>query len=447
AAELRRLEAIVADEFRRLGITFTVYSENEGIERTWPMDLFPRLIGAAEWRHIERGLAQRVTALNRFLEDLYVGEQAVVADGVIPGWLVTSSPGFERSASGILVPFGAHCMIAGIDLVRGADGDYAVLEDNLRNPSGISYVIENRAAMAKAFPNLFADHTVQPVEQYGRLLRSTLESVAPPTVSDRPTIVILTPGVHNSAYFEHAFLARSMGVELVEGQDLVVDDQVVYARTIGGLLPVDVIYRRIDDAFLDPIAFRTDSALGVPGLLGAVRAGAVTICNAIGNGVADDKAIYPYVPALIRYYLDEEPVIPNVATYVMWDDDQRADVLGRLDELVVKPVAESGGYGIVIGPHATEAELDAARAGIEADPRKWIVQDVVDLSSLASLSDDHLEPRHLDLRPFVLTGEKTRVFPGGLTRVAMRRGSLIVNSSQGGGSKDTWVLANGQGDR
>lgn len=444
--EARRLEAAVAAEFRRQGITFTVYADDTGIERTWPMDLFPRIIEAAEWRTLERGLAQRVTALNRFLDDLYVGEQAALEDGVVPRWLVTSSTGFDRHAFGIDVPFGARCMIAGIDIVRGDDGNFAVLEDNLRNPSGISYVVENRAAMAKAFPRLFADHTVQPVDQYGQLLRSTLEEVAPPAAGDDPNIVILTPGVHNSAYFEHAFLARAMGAELVEGRDLVVDDQVVYARTVGGLSPVDVIYRRIDDDFLDPVSFRPDSTLGVPGLLSAARAGTVTVCNAIGNGVADDKAVYPYVPDLIRYYLSEEPLLANVQTYVMWDDDQREHALDRLDQLVIKPVAESGGYGIVIGPHASDAELAAARVDIESDHRNWIVQELVQLSTLPALTDDGLAPRHLDLRPFILTGEHTRVFPGGLTRVAMREGSLIVNSSQGGGSKDTWVLADEEPD-
>ena len=441
ADELRRVERMVADEFRRLGITFTVYGDEEGIERTWPMDLFPRLIAAAEWRDLERGLEQRVTALNRFLADVYSGSCSAVAAGVVPQWLLTSSKGFERNAFGIDVPHGAHCMIAGIDLVRGADGSYAVLEDNLRNPSGISYVLENRAALSKAFPALFDDHIVQPVEQYGRMLRSTLESVAPPASREEPTIVVLTPGVYNSAYYEHAFLARAMGVELVEGRDLVVDDQAVYVRTIGGLIPVDVIYRRIDDTFLDPVAFRPDSTLGVPGLLSAARAGTVTICNAIGNGVADDKAVYPYVPALIEFYLGESPLIENVPTYVMWDEEQQRSVLDRLDELVVKPVAESGGYGIVIGPHATKAELSEARAAILDDPRNWIVQDLVQLSTLPSLAGDALDPRHLDLRPFVLTGDRTQVFPGGLTRVAMKKGSLVVNSSQGGGSKDTWVLA------
>jgi uncharacterized circularly permuted ATP-grasp superfamily protein len=295
--------------------------------------------------------------------------------------------------------------------------------------------------MAKAFPTLFADYTVRPVEQYGQLLRATLEDVAPPSSGDHPNIVILTPGVYNSAYFEHAFLARAMGVELVEGRDLVVDDQVVYARTVGGLSPVDVIYRRIDDAFLDPVSFRPDSTLGVPGLLSAARAGTVTLCNSLGNGVADDKALYPYVPDLIRYYQSEEPLLANVPTYVMWDDEQRESCLERLDELVVKPVAESGGYGIIIGPQASDRELAQARANIEADHRNWVVQELVELSTLPALAGEELAPRHLDLRPFVLTGERTRVFPGGLTRVAMREGSMIVNSSQGGGSKDTWILA------
>lgn len=440
AAELQRLEKLVAGEFRRQGITFTVYSEEAGTERIWPMDLFPRLIAAAEWDELARGLSQRVAALNCFLADFYNGDGEALADGVLPRWLVVSSQGFERNAVGIRVPHNAHCNIAGIDVVRGADGGYQVLEDNLRNPSGISYVVENRAAMAKVCAWLFDDHAVQPTEQYGTMLRSTLESMAPDG-RDSPHIVVLTPGIYNSAYFEHAFLARSMGVELVEGRDLVVDDHTVYSRTIEGLVRVDVVYRRIDDDFLDPVSFNPDSALGIPGLLSALRAGNVTVCNALGNGVVDDKAVYPYVPDLIRYYLGAEPIIDNVKTYTMWDPDQRAEALGRLDELVAKPVGESGGYGVLIGPHAGEQELDEARATIEAAPRDWIVQELVQLSTLPACADDRLEPRHLDLRPFVLTGERTEVFPGGLTRVAMRRGSLIVNSSQGGGSKDTWVLA------
>ncbi len=442
AAELRRRERIIEEEFRRQGITFTVYGDSQGTERTWPMDLFPRLISASEWREIERGLAQRVTALNKFLADVYTGEGAAMADGVVPAWLVRSSEGFERSAFGVSVPHDAHCVIAGIDLVRDAQGQYRVLEDNLRNPSGISYVIENRTAMTRAFPRVWEDHTVEPVGQYGRMLRTALESVAPAGASEQPLIVILTPGIYNSAYFEHAFLAREMGVELVEGPDLVVDEHVVYLRTIEGLVPVDVIYRRIDDAFLDPVSFRPDSSLGVPGLLGAMRAGAVTVCNAVGNGVADDKAIHPYVTDLIEYYLAEQAILPNVETYVMWEPDQRKAAFERLDELVIKPVGASGGYGILIGRNATDAELASAKEQITADPRNWVVQEVVELSTLASLCDDTLQPRHLDLRPFVITGDRTQVFPGGLTRVAMRQGSLIVNSSQGGGSKDTWVLAN-----
>ena len=438
--EIKRLERLVAEEFRRQGITFTVYSDQEGTERIWPMDLFPRLIAAAEWDELARGLSQRVAALNCFLADLYNGGGEALADGVVPRWLVMSSRGFERNAIGIAVPHRAHCNVAGIDVVRDADGRYRVLEDNLRSPSGISYVIENRAAMAKACSWLFYDHAVQPTEQYGQMLRATLESMAPGGESD-PHIVVLTPGIFNSAYFEHAFLARSMGVELVEGRDLVVDDHKVFTRTIEGLVKVDVIYRRIDDDFLDPVAFRPDSTLGVPGLLSALRAGTVAVCNALGNGVVDDKGVYPYVPELIRYYLGAEPIIDNVTTYMMWDPDQRHEALGRLDELVAKPVGESGGYGVLIGPHATERQLDEARNKIEAEPRNWIVQELVQLSTLPSVAESRLEPRHLDLRPFVLTGERTEIFPGGLTRVAMRRGSLIVNSSQGGGSKDTWVLA------
>lgn len=439
-AELKRLQGVVEDTFRRQGITFTVYGDDEGTERAWPMDLMPRLVAAAEWRDLANGLAQRVTALNRFLTDVYSGQQEAIGAGVVPGWLVTSSDGFERNAFGLAVPFGSHCTIAGIDVVRGADGAYMVLEDNLRNPSGISYVVENRAAMVKALPQLFVDYAVQPVDHYARMLRETLESMAPPAAGDTPMIVVHTPGIFNSAYFEHAFLARAMGVELVEGQDLVVDEHVVYARTIEGLVPVDVIYRRIDDAFLDPVSFSGDTTLGVAGLLGALRAGSVTVCNAIGNGVADDKAIYPYVPSLIRYYLDEEPLLAQVPTYVMWDDDQRAEALARLGDLVAKPVAGSGGYGVMIGPEAAPEQLAETAQAIADDPRGWIVQDVVNLSSLACVDGDAAEPRHLDLRPFILSGEKVEVFPGGLTRVSASRNSLIVNSSQGGGSKDTWVL-------
>jgi uncharacterized circularly permuted ATP-grasp superfamily protein len=427
--------------FRQAGITFTVYGEGEGIERTFPMDLVPRIIPVNEWATIEEGLVQRVTALNRFLDDLYVGEQAALRDGVVPRWLVASSAGFERQAFGIPVPHGARCLVSGIDLVRDAEGTYRVLEDNLRNPSGISYVLENRAAMTRVLPGIFADHRVRPVDHYGASLLAALRHAAPPSAGDDPTVVVLTPGVFNSAYFEHAFLARQMGVELVEGRDLVVDDHVVSMRTTHGLARVDVVYRRIDDPFLDPVVFRSDSVLGVPGLLAAVRAGNVSITNAVGNGVADDKAVYAFVPDMIRFYLGAEPILPNVETYLLWDADQRAAVLERLDELVVKPVAESGGYGMLIGPSASDAEIASMAARIEADPRGYIAQEVVPLSRHPTLVDDRLEGRHIDFRPFVLCGSKTEVIPGGLTRVALRAGSLVVNSSQGGGSKDTWVLA------
>ncbi|MEQ8716727.1 MAG: circularly permuted type 2 ATP-grasp protein [Acidimicrobiales bacterium] len=439
-AELGRRSRSRDDFFRTQGITFTVYGEQSGIERTWPMDLIPRIITASEWDVLERGLAQRVTALNRFLEDLYVGEQAAVNDGIVPRWLVMSSDGFRREAMGLAAPLGARCLVSGVDIVRDGAGEFRVLEDNVRNPSGISYVLENRAVMTKVIPGVFARHDVRPVDDYGRMLLDSLRSVAPPSAGDSPTVVVLTPGVYNSAYFEHAFLAQQMGVQLVEGRDLIVDDHVVAMRTTSGLERVDVVYRRIDDEFLDPVVFEKSSMLGVPGIMSAARAGNVTLANAVGNGVADDKAVYPFVPDLIRYYLDEEPVIANVDTYLLWDEDQREAVLARLDELVVKPVAESGGYGIVIGPQASDAELAKAAADITADPRNWIAQEVVSLSRSPTLVDGGCAGRHLDLRPFILTGDKVEVVPGGLTRVALPEGSLVVNSSQGGGSKDTWVL-------
>jgi uncharacterized circularly permuted ATP-grasp superfamily protein len=455
AALVARLEQFSSDDligrarlrdaaFRNQGITFTVYDEGEGIERTFPMDLLPRIVPADEWAHIEAGLIQRVSALNAFLDDLYIGERAALHDRVVPTWLVESSDGFCREAFGVPMPLGARCLVSGVDLVRDVDGTYRVLEDNLRNPSGISYVIQNRVAMTQVLPTVFADQQVRSVDHYGRSLLNALARAAPPGAGDRPTVVVLTPGVFNAAYFEHVFLASQMGVELVEGRDLVVDDHVVSMRTTRGLQRVDVIYRRIDDDFLDPVVFRPDSTLGVPGLMAAARAGNVTIANAVGNGVADDKAVYAFVPDLIRYYLGEDPILPNVETYLLWDEEQRRDALDRIDELVVKPVAEAGGYGIVIGPAASEAELDACRRCVEADPRGYIAQEVVGLSRHPSLVDDHLEGRHIDLRPFILSGERIEVIPGGLTRVAMRRGSLVVNSSQGGGSKDTWVLAEGE---
>jgi uncharacterized circularly permuted ATP-grasp superfamily protein len=444
--DLERRERIRDGIFRTQGITFTVYGDtasgrgDDGIERTFPMDLLPRIIPADEWDVIERGVTQRVTALNRFLDDLYTGEQAAVHDGVVPRWLVQTADGFAREAFGIPVPHAARCLVSGVDLVRDRDGTYRVLEDNLRNPSGISYVLENRAAMTRVLPVAFAAQRVRPVDHYGPMLLRALREVAPPAAGEHPTAVVLTPGVYNSAYFEHAFLARQMGIELVEGRDLVVDEHVVYMRTTRGLTRVDVIYRRIDDDFLDPVVFRPDSALGVPGLLSAARAGNVTIANAVGNGVADDKAVYAFVPDLIRFYLGEEPILPNVDTYLLWEPEQRRAVLDRLDELVVKPVAASGGYGLVIGPHATDEQLARCRERIAADPRGYIAQEVVSLSRHPTLIDDRIEGRHIDLRPFAIAGETVEVVPGGLTRVALERGSLVVNSSQGGGSKDTWVL-------
>ena len=439
-ADLAERAAIVDETFRNLGITFAVYGEEEGIERTWPMDLVPRIIPVDEWRTIEQGLIQRIRALNAFLEDLYVGERTVFRDEVIPSWLVTSASGFIRGAHGIQVAGGVRCVVSGIDLVRDVDGTYRILEDNLRVPSGVSYVLENRAAMRRAFPVVFSRYAVRGVDNYGAVLLRALRDLAPRGVGE-PTVVVLTPGVFNSAYFEHTFLARNMGVELVEGRDLVVDDHKLFMHTTRGLEPVHVVYRRIDDEFLDPVAFDRSSMLGVPGLMGAVAAGNVTLANAIGNGAADDKGVYPFVPAFIRHYLGEEPILQNVDTYLLWDDEQRRSVLGRLDELVVKPVAEAGGKGIVIGPKASGAELDRVRAEIEADPRNFVAQEVVNLSTHPTFIDGGLHPRHLDLRPFVVAGSSIEVVPGGLTRVALPEGSLIVNSSQGGGSKDTWVLA------
>lgn len=431
--------AMLDSIFRTLGITFAVSGDDEGLDRTWPMDLVPRIIPAGEWASLEAGLVQRVSALNRFLDDLYVGEMEAVKDGIVPRWVVETAEGYVREAHGIPAPQGSRCVVAGIDIVRDEDGDYRVLEDNLRVPSGISYVLENRVAMTRVLPVAFSQHAIRPVDHYGASLHHALCAIAPPRADD-PTVVVLTPGVANSAYFEHAFLARQMGVELVEGRDLLVDDRHVYMRTTRGLQRVDVVYRRISDEFLDPVVFRQDSLLGVPGLLGAARAGNVTIANAIGNGAADDKGVYPFVPDLVRYYLGEEPLLGNVTTYLPWEPDQLAMILDRLDRLVIKPVAEAGGYGIVIGTRADDATLARTGEAVQANPRGYVAQEIVNLSTHPTFIESRLEPRHIDLRPFVLTGERIEVIPGGLTRVALRKGSLIVNSSQGGGSKDTWVL-------
>jgi len=422
------------------GITFSL----SGQERPFPLDLVPRVIAAAEWSKLERGIAQRVLALERFLDDVY-GDQEILRDRVIPRRLVTSCEHYHRDAAGIRPPNGVRIHVAGIDLVRDAAGVFRVLEDNLRSPSGVSYVMENRRVMTRVFPNLFGTHRVRSVDDYpSHLLRALRNAAATNTATNTsdPTVVVLTPGPFNSAYFEHSLLARQMGVELVEGPDLVCRDNVVYMRTTEGERQVDVIYRRIDDEYLDPMHFRPDSILGVAGLLNAARAGNVVISSAVGNGVGDDKLVYTYVPTIIEYYLGEKPLLANVDTLRCWLDDECAEVLDRAAELVIKPVEGSGGYGIVFGPHASERELATIRRKISADPRGWIAQPVVQLSTVPTKVGDTLAPRHVDLRPFAVNdGEKVWVLPGGLTRVALTEGSLVVNSSQGGGSKDTWVLA------
>jgi uncharacterized circularly permuted ATP-grasp superfamily protein/uncharacterized alpha-E superfamily protein len=429
-----------------MGITFNVYGEAEGTERIFPYDLVPRVVEGAEWTRIEAGLKQRIRALNAFLSDVY-GPQRALADGVIPREVVESSNGYLPQCQGLEPPGGVWIHVTGTDLVRGADGTFYVLEDNLRCPSGVSYVLANRAIMKRVYPRAFSASQVQPVDVYPARLLATLQQVAPEGVS-APTIVVLTPGIHNSAYYEHAFLAQAMGVELVEGQDLVVEGQAVHMRTTAGLKRVDVIYRRIDDAFLDPKAFHPDSLLGVPGLMEVYRRGGVSLANAPGTGVADDKVVYAYVPRLIRYYLGEDPLLPNVPTYLCREDEARAEVLDRLDELVVKDANGAGGYGMLIGPSSTPEERAAFAKRIEARPRDYIAQPVIQLSRVPTLVDEErLEGRHVDLRPYILYGDDVYVLPGGLTRVALRKGSLVVNSSQGGGSKDTWVLRDeGEGE-
>ncbi|MEW6280361.1 MAG: circularly permuted type 2 ATP-grasp protein [Candidatus Eremiobacterota bacterium] len=436
--ELRRRQQAADLSFLHQGITFTVYGREEGTERIFPYDLLPRIITSADWEVLERGLTQRLVALNLFLRDIY-HKGAIFRDKAVPRDLVFSCRHYRKEMRGVVVPRDVYVSVAGTDLVRLADGKFAVLEDNLRVPSGVSYMLANRQVMKWVFPTLFRNVGVRPVDHYGQVLLSTLRALAPQGVRE-PTIVLLTPGVYNSAYFEHTFLARQMGVQLVEGRDLLVHDNLVYMRTVAGLKRVDVIYRRIDDDFIDPLVFRPDSALGVPGLFNAYRAGNVTLSNAIGTGVADDKAIYAYVPAIIRYYLKEEPVLDNVETYLLTDDKARRHVLDNLDKLVVKAVGESGGYDMLIGPHSTAHEREEFRRRIEARPRNYIAQPTLDLSRAPCFIEGMVEPRHVDLRPYVLYGDRVNIVPGGLTRVALRRGSLVVNSSQGGGSKDTWVL-------
>ena len=423
---------------RALGVTFTVYSDGAAIDRILPFDAIPRVISAEEWRHIERGVIQRVTALNLLLDDLY-HQQMILRDGVLPADLVFDNPHFRPLMRGLAVPHKAYVNICGTDIVRGDDGVFRVLEDNARTPSGVSYVIENRNLMQRAFPDLFDGVGLRGVDGYGLKLVAALREIAPAR-NGEPRIVLLSPGTYNSAYFEHVFLARDMGVPLVEGRDLVVDDERVHMRTIDGLARVDVIYRRINDDFLDPDAFHPDSMLGVPGLMRAYFAGNVALANAVGTGVADDKAVYAYMSRIIRYYLSEDPVLPNVETHICREPEALRYTLDNLDRLVVKPVGEAGGYGVTIGPKASRAELAECRAKLLADPANYISQPCINLSVAPTLCDGRILPRHVDLRPFAITGKQTWVLPGGLTRVALREGSLIVNSSQGGGSKDTWVL-------
>ncbi|MAQ17178.1 MAG: hypothetical protein CMN30_20590 [Sandaracinus sp.] len=438
AAELFAHQRAAAAKLRDLGITFYVYGHDAGKEKVWPFDVIPRIFDGGEWATIERGLAQRVEALNHFLADLY-GDQKILADGIIPRELVLKQKGYLEACRGIVPRHGSWCNISGTDLVRGGDGQMYVLEDNCRVPSGVSYVLENRAVMKRTFPEVFEGLQVQPVEDYPERLLQMLLEMAPEGV-DEPRAVVLTPGSYNSAYFEHSFLAQQMGVELVQGSDLVVHDGRVRMRTTSGLVRVDVIYRRIDDDFLDPKVFRKDSLLGVPGIMDVYRAGRVAIVNAPGNGVADDKAVYAYLPRIIEYYLKQEPVIPNVPTYLCREEKDLRYVLENLEELVIKPTDASGGYGIVIGPKASKAEIAEARERVKAEPERYIAQPVINLSTVPIVTEDGWDPRHVDLRPFVLCGQSTYVLPGGLTRVALRKGSLVVNSSQGGGSKDTWVL-------
>ncbi len=425
-------------QFHRVGITFAVYGQEEGSERLIPFDIVPRVLPLLEWSRLQQGLKQRVQALNAFIHDIYHG-QAILDAGIVPAEQVLCNPQYRPEMQGVEVPGGIYAHIAGIDIVRDDAGEFRVLEDNLRVPSGVSYMLENRKMMMRLFPELFSAQRIAPVDHYPDVLLENLRSVAPTGVTD-PTVALLTPGAHNSAYFEHAFLAQQMGVELVEGQDLFVRDESVYMRTTQGPQRVDVIYRRIDDDFLDPLAFRPDSMLGVPGLLAAYRAGRITIANAIGTGVADDKSIYPFVPEMIRFYLGQSPIIANVETWQLRRTEDREYVLAHLAELVVKEVHGAGGYGMLIGPAASRAEIEAFRARIMATPDRYIAQPTLALSTCPTFVEKGLAPRHIDLRPFVLSGREVTIVPGGLTRVALREGSLVVNSSQGGGTKDTWVL-------
>ena len=439
--ELRKRQQAADLTFLHEGITFTVYGSKEGTEKIFPNDLVTRIIPSSEWNKIEKGLTQRLTALNMFLRDIY-HEGRILSEGIVPRELVYSCKHFRREMRGLNVPRDIYVSICGTDLVRLPDGSFEVLEDNLRVPSGVSYMLANRKVLKRVFPTMFRDYGVWPVDHYPQALLATLRSLAPENCTYRqdPTMILLTPGVSNSAYFEHTFLAQQMGIELVEGRDLLVHDNIVYMRTTAGLRRVDVIYRRVDDDFLDPLCFRPDTILGVPGLFNAYRAGNVTLANAIGTGVADDKAVYAHVPEIIKFYLSEEAILPNVQTYLMTSVSERNHVLENLEKLVLKAVGESGGYGMLIGPQSTAQQREEFRARILAEPRNYIAQPTLALSRAPCLIDGGMESRHIDLRPYILMGEKVTLVPGGLTRVALHKGSLVVNSSQGGGSKDTWVL-------
>ncbi|MBL8236646.1 MAG: circularly permuted type 2 ATP-grasp protein [Bryobacterales bacterium] len=438
-AELRRRKQTADQTFLHQGITFTLAGRDEGMERIIPHDLLPRIITGEEWAVIESGLTQRIFALNEFLGDIYT-DGHILNDKIVPRDIIFSCRHFRREMRGVQVPRGVYVTVVGTDLIRTPAGEFVVLEDNLRVPSGVSYMLTSRQVMKRAFPDLFQTCDVRPIDHYGQALLATLREQAPNNRSN-PTVVLLSPGVYNAAYFEHSYLARQMGVQLVEGRDLAVHDNIVHMRTTGGLRRVDVIYRRIDDDFIDPLSFRPDSILGIPGLFNAYRTGNVTLANAIGSGVADDKALFAYVPRIIRYYTGMDPILENVETMLCSNKAERQHVLENLDKLVVKAVGESGGFGMLIGPHSSAREREEFRAMIEADPRNYVAQPTVSLSTAPCFVDGSgVEPRHVDLRPYILHGEKTTIVPGALTRVALRKGSLVVNSSQGGGSKDTWVL-------
>jgi uncharacterized circularly permuted ATP-grasp superfamily protein len=436
---LQQKDRLAGELFMNQGITFTVYSDNEGIERIFPFDIIPRVITSAEWTTIENGIKQRLKALNLFLKDIY-NEQQILKDAIVPAALIASCPHYTREVFGIKVPFDIYVHISGIDLIRGEDGSFYVLEDNLRTPSGVSYMLENREVTKRIFPDMLNENKVRMVSNYPLQLHHNLLSLAPQQLSN-PTAVILTPGIFNSAYYEHTFLARQMGIPLVEGRDLVVDNHKVYMKTTNGLQQVHVIYRRVDDDYLDPLIFKPNSTLGVPGLIGAYRKGNVAIVNALGNGVADDKAVYAYVPAMIRYYLNEEPILPNIPTYQLSNDEARNHVFKHINNMVVKRTNQSGGYGMLMGNSADEKTIDEFKLAIEKDPRSFIAQPIIQLSTVPCFINGKFEARHVDLRPYALCGpDGIQIVPGGLTRVALKEGSLVVNSSQGGGSKDTWVV-------